>query len=276
MTSQSAPARTWTTDTVEGRALVACLFLVWLSAPTPSWAYRPFISTDAAVADPKDIELELGLSMERENRQTSWLIPRTVINYGLFAGWEAVGEFAVRERPHAEFDVIDAALSLKGILKPGVLQDRPGISIAVEGSALLPSTDREERHFGFEGIAIFSGVLAPFTVHVNAGLGVERSTGDLVGVWGLIGELPVAKGLRLVTEVNGEKPRRDDQRNSVLLGLIWQPWSSRNLWFDAGVRRGLSRTVPDWQFTMGATFDLSTATLINRASDAGLAHEARW
>ena len=213
--------------------------------------------------------------MERADDHTSWPIPRTVINYGLFADWEAVGEFAVREDSSAEVDVIDAALSLKGVVKPGVLQNRPGLSIAVEGSVLLPSTDRDERRPGLEAIGIVSGVLAPFTFHVNGGIGLERSTGDLVGVRGVIGELPLAKGLRLVSEVNGEKPRREDQRSSALLGLIWQPWSSRSLWFDAGVRRGLSRTVPDWQFTMGLTFDFSAAALITRASDVGLAHEAR-
>src|SRR3989441_3360416 len=34
-------------------------------------------------------------------------------------------------------------------------------------------------------------------------------------IWGLIGELLVAKGVRLVGEVNGEKPRRENQRDSA-------------------------------------------------------------
>ena len=82
-----------------------------------------------------------------------------------------------------------------------------------------------------------------------------------MGIWGLIGELPVASGVRVVAEVNGEKPRREDQRNSVLLGAIWQPWSSKNIWFDAGVRRGLSAGVADWQFTLGLTFGFSVSSL---------------
>jgi len=99
--------------------------------------------------------------------------------------------------------------------------------------------------------------------HLNAGLGIERSTGDLVGIWGVIGELPVAKGVRLVAEVNGEKPRREDQRNSALLGVIWQPWSSKNVSFDAGVRWGFTSPVPDWQLTLGMT-DSRSAALRNR------------
>jgi len=36
---------------------LACVLLVGFIAPTSSWAYRPFIATDAAVADPKEVEI---------------------------------------------------------------------------------------------------------------------------------------------------------------------------------------------------------------------------
>ena len=147
--------------------------------------------------------------------------------------------------PWVELDVIDPAISLKGVLKEGVLQEKDGFGLAVEASALLPSSEKGEGRFGFEGIAILSDKLGPFTFHLNGGLGIERSTGDLVGIWGVTGELPVAKGLRLVGEVNGEKPRREDQRDSALLGVIWQPWSDKNLWLDAGIRRGFTGATPD-------------------------------
>src|SRR5207244_8247315 len=102
-----------------------------------------------------------------------------------------------------------------------------------------------ERKFGFEGIGILTARLGPVMIHLNGGLGIERSTGDLVGIWGVIGELPVASGLRLVGEVNGEKPRREEQRDSALLGVIWQPWSSMNLWFDAAILRGITNVAAD-------------------------------
>ena len=231
--------------------------LAWSSSAS---AYRPFVSTDAAVADPKEIEIELGyFTLERTKNQNTFIIPRTVLNYGLFKNWEGVAEFAVQRAPAAELDVIDSALSLKGVLKEGVLQDKDGLGFAVEASVLLPSTEKGQNRFGFESIGILSDKLDPFTFHLNGGLGIERSTGDLVGTWGLIAEFPVASGVRLVGEVNGEKPRREDQRDSALLGVIWQPWSERNLWFDAGIRRSFTGA-PTWQFTLGITFSFATSS----------------
>jgi len=258
------------------RALTACLLLVGLLVPPSCWAYRPFISTDAAVADPQEVEVELGyFTLERDKGENSFIIPRVVLNYGLFRNWEAVGEFAVLRSPDGEVNLIDPALSVKAVLKEGVLQEKNGISIAVEVGLLLPSTEKGERHFGFEGTGIASGKLGPFMLHVNGGLGVSRSTGDVVGIWGVIGELPLSNGLRLVGEVNGEKPRREDQRDAGLLGVIWQPWSSKNVSFDAGVRRGFTSAAPDWQFTMGVTFGFSVSPpAASSASPAGL-HYAR-
>src|SRR5215471_3128426 len=258
------------------RALAASLVVLGLYAPTSSWAYRPFVSTDAAVADPKELEIELGyFTLEREKGENSFVIPRTVINYGLVKDWEAVGEFAIRRSPDGAVNLVDGGLFLKGVLKEGVLQDKEGIGFAVEVGPLLPSTEKGERKFGFEGIGIVTARPGPVTIHLNGGVGIERSTGDLVGIWGLIGELPVATGLRLVGEVNGEKPRREEQRNSVLLGVIWQPWSSRNLWFDAGVRRGFTGAVPDWQVTIGLTFGFSMSSLMRRSSSVSEGYQPR-
>jgi hypothetical protein len=257
------------------RALTACLLLVGLLMPASCWAYRPFISTDAAVAGPQEVEAELGyFTLERDKGENSFIIPRVVLNYGLFRNWEAVAEFAVLRSPDGDVNLIDPALFVKAVLKEGVLQEKTGLSIAVEVGPLLPSTEKGERHFGVEGTGIASGKLGPFMLHVNGGLGVQRSTGDVVGIWGVIGELPLSNGLRLVGEVNGEKPRRENQRDSGLLGVIWRPWSSKNVSFDAGVRRGFTTAAPDWQFTMGVTLGFSMPALAaSSASLAGL-HQA--
>lgn len=237
---------------------VGVCVLAWSSS---AFGYRPFVSTDAAVADPREIEIELGyFTLERTKDESTFIIPRTVLNYGLFKSWEVVAEFAIQRAPDAGLDIIDPAISLKGVLKEGVLQDKDGFGFAVEASALLPSSEKGEERFGFEGIGILTDKLGPFTFHVNGGLGIERSTGDLVGIWGVIGELPVAKGVRLVGEVNGEKPRREDQRDSVLLGVIWQPWSEKSLWLDAGIRRGFTGAAPDWQLTLGITFSFAASS----------------
>lgn len=244
---------------------LACLLLVAFIAPTSSWAYRPFIATDASVADPKEVEIELGyFTLERENNENAFVIPRVVFNYGLFQNWEAVAEFAVLRTSNAELNLIDPALSLKAVLKEGVLQDKEGVSIAVEAGLLLPSTEQGEGHFGFEGVGIASAKLGPFMLHVNGGLGIQRSDSDVVGIWGVIGELPIAKGLRLVGEVDGDKAQRQQLGESGLLGFIWQPWSSQNVAFDAGVRRRFSGSGPDWQFTFGVTFGFSAASVVQR------------
>jgi len=75
-----------------------------------AWAFRPFVSTDAAVADPREVEIELG-----------YFIP--------------VGR------------------------TEGLLQDKPGLSVAIETGLPLPPTVAGEREFGFETIAIVSGKL---------------------------------------------------------------------------------------------------------------------
>src|SRR5262245_62641577 len=38
----------------------ASVVLAILLLPAAAWAYRPFVSTDAAVADPTEVEVELG------------------------------------------------------------------------------------------------------------------------------------------------------------------------------------------------------------------------
>ena len=225
-----------------------------LLIPASAWAYRPFVSTDAAVADPKEIEIELGyFNLERTGRQNSIATPSMVLNYGVAKNLELVGEFRLEVSPQVE--ISDPGLSLKGVVKEGVLQDRPGLSIAVEAGLLLSSTLPREHGVGFEVTGIVSGKVAPVTVHVNAGGGRDRD-GHVFGIWGVIGELPLHSKLRLVSEVNGETTQGERPNNSALLGLIWQP-TSKNVFLDAGVRHGISHAAPDWQFTIGLTFGFS-------------------
>ena len=66
--------------------------------PSVALGYRPFVSTDAAVADLKEIEIELGyFNLERERARTTFIVPKAVLNYGLIENLELVGEFAVEE-----------------------------------------------------------------------------------------------------------------------------------------------------------------------------------
>ena len=141
--------------------------------PASAWAYRPFVSTDAAVADPREVEIELGyFNLERTRRKNTIASPSLVLNYGFAKRLELVGEFNLELSP--EVEITDPGLSVKGVLKEGVLQDKPGLSIAVEAGPLLPSTLPHEHGVGFVATGIVSGKLAALTLHVNGGGGLDR------------------------------------------------------------------------------------------------------
>jgi hypothetical protein len=225
--------------------------------PASAWAYRPFVSTDAAVADPKEVEIELGyFNLDRIHHENTISTPHMVLNYGIAKNLELVGEFNLQESPDVE--LTNPSVSIKAVLREGVLQEKPGVSVATEVGPLLPSTLPHERSVGFEAIGIVSGKLEPVTLHFNGGGGLDRA-GELFGVWGVIGELPVHPKLRLVAEVNGQSTQGAPANNSALLGLIWQP-TAKNLFLDLGVRHGISRAAPDWQFTLGLTYGFALPT----------------
>jgi len=145
---------------------------------------------------------------------------------------------------------VDAALSVKAAVKEGVLQEKHGVSFAIDAGPLLPPTNKDEKGFGFEGIGILSGRFESLTYHVNFGGGVDRAHAAPFAIWGLIAELPITPKLRLVGEINGESLRRSSPDNSALLGVIWQA-PGQNLSLDAGLRRGISHADPDWLLLQG-------------------------
>ena len=229
---------------------LVCLF------PAGAFAYRPFVSTDAAVADVHEIEIELGtFNLERHRGRNNFIVPSVVVNYGFLPRIEAVAEFVVREDARDRARVGDAALSLKAVVREGVLQEKEGPSLALEAGPLLPGGAADERHAGFKGLAILSGSLAPLIWHVNLGGGVNRQSRGFLD-WGVIGEWPLNPDFRLAAEINGESVSHRVGAASGLIGVIWKaPW--KNLFFDAGVRRGIAGTAPSWSFTAGVTVGFS-------------------
>ncbi len=69
-----------------------------LAGPLLAWspaalAYRPFDGTDAAVADPGEMEIEFQpAGTIRQDGETTLIAPATVLNFGLPHDWEAVLE----------------------------------------------------------------------------------------------------------------------------------------------------------------------------------------
>ena len=103
--------------------------LCLLPLPHRAFGYRPLVSTDAVVADVNEMEIELGyFNWEREKRNTTFISPKAVLNYGFIHNIETVGEFAVEEPGHGSVRLVDAALSVKAVVKEGVLQEKDGVS----------------------------------------------------------------------------------------------------------------------------------------------------
>src|SRR5574340_1167837 len=58
-----------------------------------AFAYRPFVSTDAAVAKKNEWEVELGVfNITHKDKENEIVVPSARINYGVIKDWEIVGE----------------------------------------------------------------------------------------------------------------------------------------------------------------------------------------
>src|SRR5579859_6007637 len=168
----------------------------------PALAYRPFLSTDADVAAYRAVELELSVfALQRQDGRTHGQTPQAIFNYGFLPGHEAVGQFSADEPPDGPARTRDAQLSVKDVLRRGALQDRPGPSVALESSLLVPGSAGEEQpRFGWEETAILSHRLAGMTFHWNAGVGFDQTAGLPFSALGLIAESPSLGGVRAVGE----------------------------------------------------------------------------
>jgi hypothetical protein len=115
-----------------------------ISFSTDGSAYRPFDSTDPAVAKEGDFEVELSpLSFRQDNSGQTWIVPQLRLNYGFADDWEVVLE-GQREQPHAaDSRFAENIFSLKHVLRDGSLQDKEGPSIATDFGVLLPGVNAE-------------------------------------------------------------------------------------------------------------------------------------
>jgi hypothetical protein len=122
---------------------VVVFLLVTTSLAGKAFAYRPFDGTDAAVADPGEMEVELQpAGVKRADKQNTLVAPATVLNFGLIKNWELVLETRAETPLSASGPTIwtDSGAFLKHVLRPGVLQDQSGPSIATEFGVLLPDS----------------------------------------------------------------------------------------------------------------------------------------
>jgi hypothetical protein len=165
-------------------------------------AYRPFVGTDAAVADVNEVEIELQpAGTLRQNQQTSLDAPDFVYNYGFATNWEFVFEGA-RQLPLGTTDepasIVGAGAFLKYVAREGVLQDKPGPSVAVEFGPLLPGLHADQG-FGASLDTIVSQRWDWGTIHGNFATTLTRDQRADIFV-GAIVEGPIQWKVRPVAE----------------------------------------------------------------------------
>jgi hypothetical protein len=230
--------------------------LLSMAASSPVLAYRPFESTDAAVAETSKLEVEFGyLEFANDDGRNS-LEPSLRLNYGIAERFEVSleGNLQVFDS-HSSHDLqlLDPEFSLKCVLLEGPLQDAVSpIGVAVEFGLLFPETT-EDSTWGFESVLIATWRLRGFTFHLNAGAEWQREEQDPAFVWGLIVERPISRELRAGVELNGEAVKSGPDVVSALFGLIWE---HGKVAYDAGIQFGLSDAAADIALTGGLTFKL--------------------
>jgi hypothetical protein len=244
-----------------GSAIVLGL-TVW----SPSaWAYRPFDGTDAAVAAPGEVEIELQPAGPRHDEEGTTLIaPATVFNYGLSEGWEAVleGQGEIPLSSSGPTSLMAAGAFLKHVVVPGSLQDKTGPSVATEFGVLLPDST------GNLGVgASLAGIVSQRwdwgTIHFNAQTALTRDHhGDVF--FSTILEGPSKWTVRPVAEIFYENEFGKEETVSGLIGLIWQVRD--DLSFDIAFRRALTNRHPVDEVRAGVTFGFPLRFLDGRAT----------
>src|SRR5262245_14269587 len=126
------------------------LALVLLAYASSALAYRPFDSTDADVAHAGEAEIELGpVQLLKEGSKRFVHVPAVIANLGFSHDRELVleGKHQValdREADEPRSALVDDAVSIKHVLRRGVLQDESGPSVATEAGVLLPEANGED------------------------------------------------------------------------------------------------------------------------------------
>jgi hypothetical protein len=241
-------------------SVVAVCLTAWSG---PAWAYRPFDGTDAAVAAPGEVEIELQPAGRlREGGSTTLVAPATVFNYGLSEGWEAVFEGLGQTplSPSGSTSLTGAGAFLKHVLQPGSLQDKSGPSVATEFGLLLPDS------IGDSGVgASLAGIVSQRwdwgTIHLNAETALTRDHHADVFLGSII-EGPSKWSIRPVAEFFYEKEFGQSETVSGLVGLIWRVRDS--LSFDIGLRHALTNGHPVNEVRAGLTFSFPLRMLGDR------------
>jgi len=228
--------------------------LAFAGLPESAFAYRPFDSTDPAVAGVGEFEIELSpLSYRNGDMERTWIIPQLRLNYGFADKWEVVLEGQGEQSRGERGRLVENALSLKTILKEGSLQEKDGASIALETSLLLPGIN-DENGAGVEIAGIVGQKFSWGAVHVNLAAALTRDQHGEV-FFGAILEGPDKWAVRPVAEFVYARAGGGHEETALLGGAIWEV--KDGLAFDAAVRFARSDGRPETEIRAGVTFAFS-------------------
>jgi len=225
-----------------------------VAGSTASFAYRPFDGTDAAVAAPKEVEIELEpAGVLRQNSQTFLIAPFMIFNLGLAKNWELVlqgqgqSPLTISDEP---VSLVGVGAFLKQVLREGSLQDASGPSVAIEFGPLLPGINGDNGFGGSFG-TIVSQRWDWGTVNANVVTELTRDQHADVFLGAII-EGPFKWTVRPVAEIFYEEEIGQTRTFSGLVGAIWQV--KEDLSFDIGFRHALVNGRPVEEFRAGVTF----------------------
>ena len=244
--------------------LATGLLLGWISEAS---AYRPFNGTDAAVADPNEVEIEFQpVGALTQDSDKSLVGPWAVLNIGFENRWEAVfeGKGIIPASPGGAFEIADPGISLKHVLVPGSLQDQTGPSIATEFGVLFPDSIGDSG-FGARIDGIISQRWEWGSVSLNlAGELTRAQKADLFS--GVILEGPFKWKIRPVAEFFYEEEFGQAHTISGLVGAIWQVQD--NLSFDVAFRHAAVNGVPVNEVRAGLTIGFPLRLLTSAGSQS--------
>ena len=243
------------------RSRTALLLLV--SVPIIGWsqisfAYRPFDSTDAAVADVGELEVEFGpVQFRRSNEEQTIIAPAYVLNFGFVKIGNSCSkaEESIRCRLRRTPGAGSSATPCfsKGFFGKVSSRISPGPSVAVEFGPLLPGVN-DEQGWGASWVGIVSQRWSGGTIHFNLGAALTREhRGDLF--IGTIFEGPYDWTVRPVAEVVYEREFNTTETLAVLAGAIWKVRD--DLSFDFGLREAWVNHQPVTEIRAGLTFAIS-------------------
>ena len=206
------------------------------------------------MAAPGEMEIELGaVEYLREGSERTLFAPNVRLNYGFAPGWEAVLEGELAHGLTAGISgtrLVGNGAFLKGMLREGSLQEKPGPSIATEFGILLPGI-HDERGTGASVAGIVSQQWSWVTVHFNAAAALTREQHADIFIDAIV-EGPHEWPVRPVAEFFHERDFGQFQTRSALVGAIWQV--KDNLAIDFGLRGARLNDHPAGEIRAGVTF----------------------